>query len=155
MLQPGQVSEGPFLNDPQTVDVPHRTAETRGELWVEISCNYPSAVNSHTRARRSHTSPPGCGALKAQRRDWQRHPEKCRTKKAAAPANNCWCCAVGTCRVLEVRASLTSEPGCGATGRRASGSPRWSRSGRSRCGTNARQQVSTSGANTESFSTAR
>lgn len=76
MLQPGQVSEGTFLNDPQTVDVPHGAAETKGELWVEISCNYHSAVNSHTRARRSHASPPGCEALKAQRHDWQRNPGK-------------------------------------------------------------------------------
>lgn len=63
MLQPGQVSEGPFLNDPQTVDVPHRTAETKGELWAEMSCKHHSAVNSHTRARRSRVSPPACEAL--------------------------------------------------------------------------------------------
>lgn len=25
MFQPGQVSEGPFFNNPQTVDIPHRT----------------------------------------------------------------------------------------------------------------------------------
>lgn len=29
MLQPGQVSEGPLLNDPQAVNIPHRTAGVR------------------------------------------------------------------------------------------------------------------------------
>lgn len=64
VLQPGQVREGPFLNNPQTVDIPQRTAERRRKPRVEVSCNYRSAVNKDTRALWSH---PGGEGLRTQR----------------------------------------------------------------------------------------
>lgn len=132
MLQPGQVSEGALFNNPQTVDIPHRSAGIKGETQREISTN-------DTHARRSLARQPPCS-------DWRSFgpdsfdPGEMAKRCAAARMSSCFCGEGGTCRVPEVRASLTSEPGCAATGRRASGSARCSRSGRSRCGTK-RQQV--------------
>lgn len=64
MLQPGQVSEGTFFNHPQTVDIPHRSAERKGEIQEGISTNYPTLA-THTRRSFTH-QPSWCEGLKAQ-----------------------------------------------------------------------------------------
>lgn len=58
MLQPGQVSEGPFFDNPQTVDIPHRSAGTKVEIQRESALITPLRRRLHEHARRSFAHQP-------------------------------------------------------------------------------------------------
>ncbi len=138
IFQPGQVSEGPFLNHPQTVDILHWTA---GKGMRRNISNYSIAVCGCQQTRgkaRSHISRSESRGLNMLLCNWEANPEKLKWNAKHIPAvqmNNCFHRAVWIWRAEEGKASLTFEPGCGGRGRHVSVSAWCSRSGKSHCDT--------------------
>ncbi len=140
IFQLGQVSEGPFFNNPQTVDILHWTAgiKMRKNVSVVQYCRQWLSTNKHSKAC-WHISRSESQGLNTPLCNWETNPVKLQWNAKRIPAvqmNNCFRRAVWklTCGG-RYNVSLTFGPGCGGRGRHVSVSAWCSRSGKSHCGT--------------------